>query len=285
MGTLQAVSMEGATTLIDFLRKRGEDASEQSLFRFVSRAGSTEESLTGAELWQEASSLASRLSTYPPGTRVVLIFPAGLDFIRAFYGCLCADLIAVPVAFTKRSSSVNRIGRIISNCHPLLVLTTGTLLPFLRKEFSSEGQFPFLQILELNSVEAPLAPPPHQSAVSSEVESLAFLQYTSGSTSEPKGVMISHDNVIQNCQTISARLNVTTHSRIVSWLPHYHDMGLISAVVLPVVVGCPVVSMSPEEFIQRPQVWLKTINAYGGTHAGGPTSRISTVWNESRMTR
>lgn len=266
---------ESFPELIDLLaeNKAGEEA-----FRFFG-SGRT---LTYAQLAGKSRALAARLSrSCSEGDRVLLLFPDAEDFIPAFFACLAARLVAVPAAMPLREegAAFDRLRGIIADSSPAAAVTSqkGSVL------LSSIGESAFLPCFTLE--------PPADACgadTGARVETvdtdtasdwiartvdptdLAFLQYTSGSTSRPKGVMITHGNLWANSRAIFHAFGHSEKSRGVIWLPHFHDMGLIGGLLQPVFGAFPTLLMTPAEFIRRPVSWLKNISEFGGSTSGGP---------------
>ena len=204
--------------------------------------------------------LAARLKEVAqPGDRALLVFPPGLEFVVAFFGCLIARVIAVPMMMPRRQSARDASAAIMANCEPAVALTNSAfaIRQDLQARFSREG----LQWLAVDLEPAPVAtgtsdlpqPGPHD---------IAFLQYTSGSTSDPKGVAVSHANLLANLEMIRLSLGNTSQSTYVNWVPLYHDMGLILNTLEALYVGALCVLMAPNAFTQRPLSWLRAISDY-----------------------
>ncbi|MFC4433630.1 amino acid adenylation domain-containing protein, partial [Cupriavidus respiraculi] len=225
---------------------------------------------TYRQLWSQAAHCASRLSTLAgPGDRVMLVMDTGMHYVSAFLGCLLSRMVAVP-AFppeSLRPQHLARLNAIAKDAQPR-VAVIDTALSRGWAEALPAGQ---LSTLDLSSGEVPdsaaasaFAPP----AV--RPENLAFLQYTSGSTATPKGVMVTHGNIVANQHAIASQFGTTADDIMVSWLPLYHDMGLIGSLLHPLYMGVPLVLMSPGYFLQRPRRWLDAIDRFGATISGGP---------------
>ncbi len=203
--------------------------------------------------------------------RAILLYPPGLEYIAGFFGCLYANVIAVPAYPpdpTRLERTIPRLQAIIRDSQAKVILTTEEI--FSMASFLSE-QAPDLMELEwlaTNTLNQDLAGSWRIPGISGET--LAFLQYTSGSTGEPKGVMLSHANLLHNLGLIQKGFGVDATDHGVSWLPPYHDMGLIGGILEPLYLGIPIELMSPLHFLQRPLRWLKVISKYGGTASGGP---------------
>ncbi|OLB69255.1 MAG: fatty-acid--CoA ligase [Alphaproteobacteria bacterium 13_2_20CM_2_64_7] len=256
------------TSLVDLLRYRAAKQPNDRAYVLLSDQGQEESVLTFAELDQRASDVAARLAHGQIGDRALLMFGPGLDFIIAYFGCLLAGVIAVPMMLPRRNSSLDSSASILADCSPRFALTNthlGSARPDVLERFQGyKMEWLFLdqesgRLLDQNR----LLPTPGP-------EDLAFLQYTSGSTSDPKGVMVTHGNLIENLEMIRVTLDNTGQSTYVNWVPLYHDMGLILNVLQALYVGAPCVLLAPVTFIQRPLQWLRAIHNYRAEVAGGP---------------
>lgn len=246
---MSTVAVDHAT-LVDLLRWRAHAEPDRVAFKFLP-AG---ESLTYAELDLRARALAGLLQARgAAGERALLLFRPGLDFVAALFGCLYAGWVAVPVAQAARLSAV------ASDAQAAAVLTTrallGTLPPHLPGMVANE--------LPATAAEAWREPPPRP-------DDLAVLQYTSGSTDTPRGVMLTHANLLHNTRHIEQRFEIDGASRGVIWLPPFHDMGLIGGILQGVSAGFPIALMSPLTFVRRPVAWLEAISREQATISGGP---------------
>lgn len=253
-------SPEAFPTLSHALRQRAEQHAEGLALRFLEADGET--TLSYGELDCRARAIAVALSgRLMPGERAVLVFHSGPDYVAAFFGCLYAGVIAVPAypPTSGNSQHQRRLLSIIEDAEPRLLLTSTALLAEL------PAGVPGLAVDTL----APTAEEGWPVRLP-EATDIAFLQYTSGSTSLPKGVMVSHANLVANEALIRAGFGIGPDDVIVSWLPLYHDMGLIGGLLQPIYSGIPCVLMSPRYFLERPVRWLEAISTYGGTISGGP---------------
>jgi len=256
------------TSLVDLLRYRATKQPNDRAYIFLSDQGQEESVLTFAELDQRASDVAARLAHSQIGDRALLLFGPGLDFIIAYFGCLLAGVIAVPMMFPRRNSSLDSSTSILANCSPRFAVTNahlGRARPDVLERFQ-RYQMEWLILdqgsgrsLDQNRLLSNPGP-----------EDIAFLQYTSGSTSDPKGVMVTHGNLIENLEMIRLTLDNTGQSIHANWVPLYHDMGLILNVLQSLYVGAPCVLLAPVTFIQRPMQWLRAIHNYRAEVAGGP---------------
>lgn len=257
------------TTLVDLLHWRATQQHEERLYTFLEDGDTREQHLTYGELDRQARAIGATLQGLrASGERVLLLYPAGLEYISAFFGSLYAGAIPVPVYPPHMNRSLDRLRAIAHDSQATVALTSAALLPHIQR-CASEGQgLQGLRLLvtgnELEGIESAWQAP------QLDQDSIAFLQYTSGSTGLPKGVMLSHGNLLYNQRMIQKAFQHTEQSRIVGWLPLYHDMGLIGNILQPLYVGCRCVLMSPMAFLQRPVRWLQAISRYQATTSGGP---------------
>ncbi|MDO6435727.1 amino acid adenylation domain-containing protein [Flavitalea sp. BT771] len=250
--------------ITDCLEHCAETKAEKVAFTYLADGEDIEINLTWRELCADAKAIASRLrKDRTPGARVILLYPPGTDFIKAFFACLYADLIAVPCPLTGRGRWAEAPGRIAADCGATLILTSTSG----GRQHRLEKENPGCRVLCSDLIGDDTAEPDDGQRTKSDI---AFLQYTSGSSGKPKGVMVTHDNVICNQELIKAAFRQDEKAVIVSWLPFHHDMGLIGNILHTVYLGAKCVLMAPSDFIQRPLRWLKAIHKYKGTTSGGP---------------
>lgn len=258
------------SSLVDVLRRRAMEQPNDPAYIFLPDRGTERVSLSFAELYARARSMAGRLGERGErGDRAVLLFSPGLDFIVAFFACLMAGVIAVPMMVPRRASSRDASAAILADCAPRFAMTRRDLLtdarPDLTERFRTPGlDWVFVDSRIAASGEMQSTPPVPQR------DDIAFLQYTSGSTSAPKGVVVNHDNLIENSEMIRIAFGNTRRSTHVSWVPLYHDMGLILNVLQSLYVGARCVLMAPVSFMQRPLSWLRAIHDHRAEVAGGP---------------
>jgi len=202
------------------------------------------------------------------GERALLLYPSGLEFIAAFFGCLYAGVVAVPVYPPKRNQNLFRLLSIVNDAQAKLALTTSSILLDISQKWKQETQ----SLTQFNWLPTDTIETDFQEFVPTLVtpESLAFLQYTSGSTGTPKGVMVTHGNLMHNSECIKQAFELTSDSVSVSWLPTFHDMGLIDGVLQPLYTGFTGYLMPPVAFLMKPACWLQAITRYKATHCGGP---------------
>lgn len=263
--SLGAVTVE---TVVDALRARSVRMPHRAVFTFLSDGEAEEPSLTAAILDVKARAVAARLrAEVEPGSRALLLFAPGQDFIIAFFGCLYAGVLAVP-APPQRGRGMLRLAGIAEDAQPAAVLTTSAIQTFAE---AATGSIPELQEATWLTVDTiPDSYGAGWSVPAVGANSTAFLQYTSGSTGQPKGVMVTHGNLIHNVELIWRSLDLDESTVNVGWLPPYHDMGLISMIILPAVMGIHSVLMPTMAFMQRPARWLRAISKYRGTASAAP---------------
>lgn len=258
-----------ANSLIEVLQYRALDQPHKTGFTFLKDGEKQEICLTYQILEQQAQSIAAQLQAVKANEeRVLLLHPPGLEFISAFLGCLYAGAIAVPVYPPRRNQSIGRLQSIINDCQPTFALTTDNQLTYIKEQFAEENALAGLQWLATDTLDLRLANDWQPLRINSDA--IAFLQYTSGSTGTPKGVMVSHGNLLHNSELIYQSFRHTQDGKVVSWLPQYHDMGLIGGILQPLYGGFPVILMSPVSFLQKPLRWLQAISRYQATSSGGP---------------
>ncbi|MBA3754253.1 MAG: AMP-binding protein, partial [Nitrospira sp.] len=228
--------------------------------------------LTYAELDAKARSIAGYLRTrFTPGECLLLVYPPGLDFVQAFWGALYAGLIAVPVPppdTFRLTHSTARLQRLADDARPSGAMSTSQIRSMLRQQDVQDGSIRLESWLSLDDVGS--NPSAQWTLTHPLPATLAYLQYTSGSTSAPKGVMVSHGNMTAQSRCITHAGAYNAHSVTLSWMPHFHDYGLVKGVIQPVWIGRPSYVMSPLTFLKRPLRWLEAIQRYQVTHTGGP---------------
>ncbi|MEO0515676.1 MAG: AMP-binding protein [Cyanobacteria bacterium P01_A01_bin.116] len=271
------------TTLLARLQWRALHQPNRVAYQFLadqpaSVAQSDLTTWTYGELYERVQIIAGALSKRDGiiGQPVLLVYPPGLELIAAFLGCLSAGVIATLVPPPRRHESLARWQHIMADANVVGVLTTqallGTIEPLIvrspQQRSAASLYWLTTDMVELSDEDCFCSelPPREKDAL----ESIAFLQYTSGSTSQPKGVIVTHANIAHNLQQIQASFGHSADTRCVIWLPPYHDMGLIGGILQPLYGGYPVTLMSPTSFLRRPLRWLEAISYFGGTTSGGP---------------
>ena len=226
------------------------------------------QSWTFGELHRHARSVAGYLQNRDAvGARVVLAYPTCLEFMAAFYGCLYAGALAVPASLPLAHGKDRRLELIVADSGAKLVLTTDKNVEAIERRLAQGDAAAGVDVVSSDGL------PDHSEiwrVVSSVPTDLAFLQYTSGSTRSPAGVMVSQGNLAANLRALHDGFGSSPESVYASWLPLFHDMGLIAGALAPTWAGCPVYLMSPASFIQNPMRWLRAFTLFGGTIGGGP---------------
>lgn len=269
---MKANRMQSATTLVELLRARVETEEDRRAYVYLEEGTRVAGELSFRDLDRRARAIGAELQARSmSGRRVLLLYPSGLEFVTAFCGCMYAGAIAVPAPASEASQlerALQRLSAVADDAEPSLVLTTSEQLEAVR---SLAGKVPALASVEVLASDT-IADERAQAWVDPHVkpDDLAFLQYTSGSTSRPKGVVISHGNLLYTAADIDAGWRYDRDSVMVSWLPIFHDMGLICGIVLPVVRGFACILMSPLAFVQKPLRWLQAIHDYRATHSAAP---------------
>lgn len=249
--------MAREATFAEILQTRTTHSGDAFTF---SKAGEIIDRRTYADLDERASRLAFEIRQCArPGDRAILLFPPGLGFVDAFFACLYAGVVPTPLALGLNKRQCAKLGALFLDARPTVVLGPSELrgrLPFV----DDVPGFAWIDPVSVSSGPR-LAPDPIE---------LALLQYTSGSTSSPKGVLISHANLLANEAAIAEAFGHTSRTVGGGWLPLYHDMGLIGCMLQPIFVGFPVHLMSPLEFLAQPFRWLELISRHGIQTTGGP---------------
>jgi amino acid adenylation domain-containing protein len=259
-------------TLMDILRRRALAQPYRIGYTYLLDGEGDEANWTYEQLDEKARAIAALIQQSGAcDQRVLLMYPSGLEFIAAFLGCLYAGAIAVPAYppdQARLNRSLPRFQAIVKDAKPVLTLTNNALLPLFQQMMEHDPELRLIEWVSTDELQAGLANRWQQPHINSD--SAAFLQYTSGSTATPKGVIVSHANLIHNQRMIQQACNHTDESTFVGWLPLYHDMGLIGNLLQPLYIGSRCVLMSPQAFLQKPLRWLQAITRYRAATSGGP---------------
>jgi acyl-CoA synthetase (AMP-forming)/AMP-acid ligase II/acyl carrier protein len=256
-------------SLLDLVRFRAEESPDRIAYKFLADGEMEASQVTYYQQDCRARAIAAVLAERrAAGERALLLYPRTLDFISAFLGCLYSGVIAVPHYPPRSARSLPRLTAVAADAQAKLILTTSTSLPRIRAWVSRMPEGGGIEVIATDQITPDQANQWARPDINPE--SLAFLQYTSGSTSTPKGVMVTHANLLHNEEMISKAFSQSESSTIVSWLPVYHDMGLIGGVLQPLYLGATCILMSPLAFVQKPLRWLQAISKYAATTSGGP---------------
>ncbi|KAJ0083836.1 hypothetical protein Patl1_29820 [Pistacia atlantica] len=296
LGEVPGVEFPHLSTLDGYLKHWGTHGVTRSktLYSWINEEGAVVSQRTYAELHVNASCIAnellsSRRPVIKPGDRVLLVYVPGLDFVDAFFGCLRAKVLPVPVLppdpWQRGGQALLKIENIAKSCEAKAILSTvvyhsavragfvKNLVSLTGKNGKATARWPNLPWLHTDSwiknsdnlipkIIADLSEP--------QPDDLCFLQFTSGSTGDAKGVMITHGGLIHNVKLMQRRYKSTSKTVLVSWLPQYHDMGLIGGLFTALVSGGSAILFSPMTFIKNPLLWLETMSKYRATHSAGP---------------
>jgi acyl-CoA synthetase (AMP-forming)/AMP-acid ligase II len=252
------------------LHARAQAQPQRVALSFLRHDAGDEQSLTWAALDRRARAVAARLqASCAPGARVLLVYPPGLDFVAAYLGCLYAGVVGVPVSPPRNAAGASPLESVADDAQAERLLTSAAFEPLLRGAVQALPAVKALPVLASDDVNDDEAESWRRPAL--RPDTLAFLQYTSGSTGAPKGVMVSHANLLHNLEQIRRAFGCTPASRCVIWLPPYHDMGLIGGLLQPLYTGFPVTLLPPADFLQRPLRWLQAVSRRRATVSGGPS--------------
>ncbi|MET0395204.1 MAG: AMP-binding protein, partial [Longimicrobiaceae bacterium] len=258
-----------ASSLVELLRLRADADPDRVAYTFLLNGEVEEGHVTYGELDLRARAVAARLQALGArGERALLLYPPGLEYIAALFGCFYAGVTAVPAYPPRPNRADPRLRSIVADCRPALALATRELLGEAERLCAQTPELGGLRWLATEDVPAEEAA--GWTDPEAQGDTLAFLQYTSGSTAAPKGVMVSHGNLLHNFAVIEGFCGYTPETRSVIWLPPYHDMGLIGGILQPLFTGYWAALFSPVAFIQRPARWLEAISRYRATSSGGP---------------
>jgi thioester reductase-like protein len=276
-------------TLIGRIEYWASRFPEKTIFSFLDLHGNSIEDYSYESFWRRTNLVAAHLRHrhgFKPMDRVLLAYSPGLEIIVVFCGCVRAGLIPVPVAPPNAHSSqsdLRRMEHIARDCRPVAVLTDTHCRNLVKTANcgapASDAGADY--VTGLDWIDTGDFVEPCANDYSAPSTDILFLQYTSGSTSNPKGVMVSHDNILHNCNVVFDRpLRVG-----VSWLPQYHDMGLIGYYLFAILTGGTTYGFSPKTFIQRPSLWLETISKYRADASSAPNFAYDLCLRPGRISR
>ncbi|MEC1158936.1 fatty acyl-AMP ligase [Cytobacillus horneckiae] len=252
-------------SLLEVLENVVQHTPQKKAFTYLSN-GVFHESTTYIQLVSEAKQIASYMQQQKlMGKRALIMFPSSISYIKTFLACLYAKVIAIPVYPPTLSKNLNRITSIMNHSSADVIFTTSKLQSYVSK---INLEMTDAKCISLDKIDLP----PIDSYIQLDIngDEIAFLQYTSGSTSSPKGVMVTHNNIITNEEMIRHAFGNNQDTKILGWLPLYHDMGLIGNVLQPLYLGTSCVLMDPLDFLQKPIRWLQAISEHKAEVSGGP---------------
>jgi acyl-CoA synthetase (AMP-forming)/AMP-acid ligase II len=275
-------SLASAGTLVELLEQRA--LSPVGGYTFIKDDICVGE-LSLAQLAAQAKAIAVRLGREAsPGARALLLYRPGLDFLTAFFGCLYAGIIAVPLPSPERARlkrALPRLQAIVDDAVPSLILAPAALVDELQGPITTA--LPELRWLPTDEIDAALAADWRMGP--ERADDIAYLQYTSGSTTAPRGVKLTHANVLRNLKCFGRGMGYDAHSVEVTWMPHFHDYGLVGGLLHPLYCNIPAHILSPLALLKRPVQWLQAITRYRARIRTVPTSPTSCASSGSRRGR
>lgn len=251
-------------TILNILDKQAAEQPQSTAFTFHHQQ--EQDSITFAQLETNSKALALSMRNYvKPGERAILLCPAGLEYIQLFFACLYAGIVAVPLYPPHIKQRSDRIRSVMNDSGATVAFTSNSYYPKLKTYLEQSDDYSQCTLLNPEQLM-------NQAPYSGELcySELAFLQYTSGSTGAPKGVQITHQNILANLRALIERTQCTQQDVFVNWLPLFHDLGLVNTILLPVYLGSHSVIMTPSHFAQKPGSWFEAIGKYKGTICGAP---------------
>lgn len=261
--------MKNIQSMIDVLQQKANEIPDKTAYIFLKNGEIEEDKITYKELDEKARALAVMLSEIiETEDRVLLLYPSNIEYIVGFFACLYAGGIAVTAYPPSLSRPSARLRSIINDAKPKLVLASSSIMENKDKIVSHTEELGFIKWMDNN--QSNIKEANNWKKPEDLSNKIAFLQYTSGSTSLPKGVMVSHKNLIENEKLIYKAFGHTKDTIVFGWLPLFHDMGLIGNMLQPIFAGASCVFMEPSSFIKKPIRWLKGISNYKATTSGGP---------------
>ncbi|RUR75343.1 non-ribosomal peptide synthetase [Chlorogloeopsis fritschii PCC 9212] len=261
--------VDKCSTVVELLRYRSVEQANIEAFTFLHDGEAQQATLTYQELDRRSRAIAAQLQILGlSGERALLLYPPGIDYLPAFFGCLYAGVVAVPAYPPRNRRNTPRILAILQDAQAAVILTTTAILSQVQSLLAEKFDIDNIPWLATDNLTPQIEEAWQEPFINTET--LAFLQYTSGSTGTPKGVMLTHGNLLHNAAVTRQYMEHSSSSKFVTWLPVYHDMGLIGGVLQPLYGGFPCIMMPPAAFLQRPYRWLQAISRYRGTTSGAP---------------
>ncbi|MFD8978360.1 amino acid adenylation domain-containing protein [Streptomyces sp. NPDC059564] len=275
--------MYANNSVVDVIRRNVSERGTDVSYEFLADAGGVDTELSMVEIDRRARAIAvSLLERAKPGARVMLLYPPGEHFVVGFVATLYAGMVAVPVYPPdpmRVARTLPRLRAVVRSSRAEIVLSDSLVQAFTHELFDQAPELARLPWVVTEEAMLEGADDWREPVLSSD--SIALLQYTSGSTGTPRGVVVTHQNLLSNGSTIARNFGLSTDDLTVSWLPFYHDMGLLGGVLQPMLTGISTVLMSPLEFMRRPMRWLEAIASRGATVSGGPNFAFDLAVNKS----
>jgi len=255
--------------IIRLFERNCQNHAEKVIYYYLEDGLNETSRITFREMNSRAKAIAAALQgKYKKGDRALMLFPTGIEFIVSLFGCFYSGIIGVPAYPPRKNRLFGRFEAIVNDCRPSLILTTKKIMEDLLKNFAEEECLKGLSFLVYEDVDAGMESLWQDPGI--HPDDLALLQYTSGSTGTPNGVMVTHANLMHNSAFIKQAFGHDENAFGVNWLPGFHDMGLIGALMQPPYLGATNVIIPPNAFLLRPMNWLRAISKYRATTAGGP---------------
>lgn len=262
------VDLDENLTFVDVLERNTELHPDKVAYHFLEDGLHETDRITYGELNARVKAMAGYFqSNFHKGDRALMLFPIGIEFAVSLISCFCSGVIAVPAYPPRKNRMFDRFEDILLDCTPAFILTTRKIYEDIQKNFSDKQILKEARCVLYEDIPDHTTGWVHPELTS---EDIALLQYTSGSTGTPNGVMVSHANIIHNSESIKESFGHSENLRGVNWLPGFHDMGLIGTLIQPVYVGGSNAIIPPNAFLLKPVNWLRSISNYKGTTAGGP---------------
>ncbi|GAB4146910.1 MAG: fatty acyl-AMP ligase [Candidatus Promineifilaceae bacterium] len=259
-----------SATLLDLARARAQHYPDKRLYTFLEDGETQERHMTYADLDKQSRTIAAWLQGMGmAGKCALLLYPPQLEYITAWFGCIYAGIIAVPAYPPQSPRLLPRLEAIIADAHIELILTTSPVKMLADFWINQNPAWQGIPWITTDNIPTDISPDDwREPAINSDT--IAFLQYTSGSTSAPKGVVLSHANLLHNLEHVRRSFEQSEETLSVIWLPPYHDMGLIGGILQPFYANYLAILMSPLDFLQRPFRWVQAVSRYRATTSGGP---------------
>ncbi len=256
-------------SLVEIISKRALAQPNHVVYKYLGDGVNETEQFTFSEIDRVARSIAQALAKkLTAGDRVVLLFPQGLQYIAALYGCFYGGFVAIPAYPPRRNRKTDRLNAIIEDSGAAACIATREVFTAVERNFSDNKLLSDMDWFVYEDVCTNENPNPVSRLP--KPDEVAFLQYTSGSTGNPKGVMITHENIIYNSEFIRQSFGFSSDTVGMNWLPIFHDMGLIGGIFQAAFLGLINIGMPPVAFLKNPLNWLKAIDKYKATTGGGP---------------
>lgn len=260
------------STLVELLQYRARTQPDDLAYQFLVDGKKEGPFYTYAQLETWAKAIAALLQQQQAkGERALLLYPQGIDVVAAFCGCLYAGVIAIPVPppdAGRMKRTLPRLREIIKDAEATIVLSNARIIDLIKDSGLDFPEFDTMRWIDTESVDSALSEDWQDPEVDKDV--LAYLQYTSGSTSTPKGVMLSHYNLLHHSDYLQRACGYSADGPTVTWMPYFHDYGLVEGLMQPLYNGAPCYIMAPLAFVKRPLRWLQAIQKYGATHSQAP---------------